>query len=450
MLPSRYAPQGISYNDSRRTITVGSKPRPPEYILTRLQQRIEENDSDMMDIDYYETYMISDLLQNQRDQEPRESTDAMELYAASLQNGYRPPTTKSTKSTMQSIPSTQSILIIDTNFMLSNLKMLDEINKRRDQYNFTVVIPIETIRELDGLKRSDRLVDSKTIGVLARWANDWIYAQLAKGAIRGQDYKQRIDKNSTQDDSILDCCLWFKQNTESLVILFSNDKNLCVKALSNEILTVSYKEGMDAELICSTIYEESIHRNGGNSGVNGGDQGMNGASDPGMNGGNPGMNGGNPAMNQSMNVGTPHPAMTNSTSHIETVAPEINMRDHLTRQQAVDIVYNEIFILTKSVIHHCMEESFGEDLDIIRGYDPDSIRDLQDCKEILVRYWHTVFRQFVGRRKDLETLSIDIHDMEDVLDGWKFVLKTLYQILDDRQRAALVEIFERWDELIVS
>lgn len=415
MLPSRYAPQGISHTDSRRTITVGSKPRPPEYILTRLQQRIEQNDSDMMDIDFYETYMISDLLQNQRSLQPRESTNAMELYAESLQNGYRPPAKPmgSRATTM-----TLAILVIDTNFMLSNLKILDEVNSKREQYDFTVVIPIETVRELDGLKRSDKMVDSKTMGVLARWANDWIYAQLAKGAIKGQDYKQRIDKHSTQDDSILDCCLWFKQNTKSLVILFSNDKNLCVKALSNEILTVSYKEGMDAELICRTIYEEAQA-----IGAGGGDEGYN-------------DNGG-------------------VVAAMETDPIDVGARTKVgngtnTSSDPHTLIYNEIFILTKSVIHHCMEDSFGEDLELIREYDPESIHDLQDCKELLVRYWHTVFRPFVPRRQDLETLVTDTSDIEDLLHDWKFVLKTLYLILDDRQRAALMEMFDRWDGLIVS
>ena len=74
---------------------------------------------------------------------------------------------------------------------------------------------------------------------------------------------QRISKDLVKDDAIFDCCLYFKKTyPQSLVILLSNDKNLCAKALSNDVLTVSFRENMSGRLIANTIYEENVERFG--------------------------------------------------------------------------------------------------------------------------------------------------------------------------------------------
>ena len=46
----------------------------------------------------------------------------------------------------------------------------------------------------------------------------------------------------------------------NFVVLLSNDKNLCLRALTEQLLTVSYREGMSAELIASKVYEENLAR----------------------------------------------------------------------------------------------------------------------------------------------------------------------------------------------
>ncbi|ONH74942.1 Transcriptional protein SWT1 [Pichia kudriavzevii] len=157
-------------------------------------------------------------------------------------------------------------LVVDTNFILSHLAILEDLeNLSHDKYAgcYQIVIPKQVIHELDGLKDSDKsvLTSRHSISKLARSAIDWCYAHFHESVptVTGQRLHERIDVDATKDDSILDCCLYF-QNVENgggnFVVLMSDDKNLCVKALVNNVLTVSYRTGMDAELIASNIVNE--------------------------------------------------------------------------------------------------------------------------------------------------------------------------------------------------
>lgn len=160
----------------------------------------------------------------------------------------------------------KTIFVVDTNFIISHLKTLEQLRLLGEKLHHQIVIPNTVIHELDGLKKSDRMQDDgerEAIAKLARWGIEWIYKNLANmsSGVVGQKLSQRLDPDCVKDDAILDCCMFFKQK-ECFVILLSNDKNLCLKALTEGLLTVSFRNGMTAELIGSKAYEENVARFG--------------------------------------------------------------------------------------------------------------------------------------------------------------------------------------------
>lgn len=154
--------------------------------------------------------------------------------------------------------STDIYVVVDTNFFLSNLQILDQLGKLAVKYHYTIIIPSTVIHELDALKSSTKDLDDGhlTVGKLARSANNWIYNNFSKSNpfVKGQKYQQVINRDLTKDDSIYDCCMYFKLKKRGLVVLVTNDTNLSIKALSDDILTVSYSKGIDATSIAKSIY----------------------------------------------------------------------------------------------------------------------------------------------------------------------------------------------------
>ncbi|GME77359.1 unnamed protein product [Ambrosiozyma monospora] len=149
-------------------------------------------------------------------------------------------------------------LVIDTNFIISHLHLLDDLHKLSTRYKqvYQIIIPITVVSELDGLKCST----SQSLKRRAIMAIDWCYAFLHNSdpIVKGQKLTQKFDQNVNADNAILDCCLYFKKNNPGhMVVLMSNDKNLSVKALTNELLTISHRPQMTAKLICDTIVKEN-------------------------------------------------------------------------------------------------------------------------------------------------------------------------------------------------
>ncbi|KAJ3143119.1 hypothetical protein HK101_003238, partial [Irineochytrium annulatum] len=155
----------------------------------------------------------------------------------------------------------RAVVVVDTNYLISHLGFLSDLVPIMPE-STTMMIPAVVVRELDGLKKSekrgkeavgraeDALVgDAATLGDLAKKANDFIYNCLVKSVptFRGQkaaDILLTEDRGSMDsDDRILECCRFAQINLSPNVILLSNDKNLCVKALVNSAKTVSYYKG---------------------------------------------------------------------------------------------------------------------------------------------------------------------------------------------------------------
>lgn len=164
------------------------------------------------------------------------------------------------------------LLVIDTNFVISHLKLLEDLATLHSQYGHILIVPWAVLKELDGLKNSGKIEYRKrndvastgdedlnfTIGQRARLANNWLFEKLGERSesVFGQKITERLSSSASGDDSILDCCRYFQTKADAFVVILSDDKNLCTKALIHEIMTVSYKEGMTADSVARIVAGE--------------------------------------------------------------------------------------------------------------------------------------------------------------------------------------------------
>lgn len=455
-LPSKYAPEGLSRTDQHRTITLGKKvSNAVNYTVKLLEDRINTavnnvdnviGDIEMIPMDDdQEVEVISAFVRNSRDssdlvyqQDPIE--DNMEIEISSPIEGRI------------------SFLVLDTNFILSHLDIVDGLSKLATKFGLKIIIPITVMKELDGLKKSTRIVSEEqsrglsqiSMGHLARWANDWIYRALAESNhnVKGQKLGQRLDKNTTKDDAILDCCLYLQEyNPTALVVLLSNDKNFCLKALANEILTVSFRKSMTADLISNVIYEENVSKISGL-----------------------------PHIYQeniyTKNAPIEHPQtghlpMLRSEYLTQTLLQNNTPKQYTPTPQGANsntrqIIYDEIQQVTLAIIDHCMFSEYGDDLESIRDYHKDSTVSLKDCSKVLMRFWKVVFHSsFRGSSIQLEDLGTkryqnfvevpkDADELQKFVTFWSNILELLYESqMDDIQNKALQALILRWKKMSV-
>ncbi|RCK65324.1 Transcriptional protein SWT1, partial [Candida viswanathii] len=343
-----------------------------------------------------------------------------------------------------------SYLVLDTNFLISHLKIVDNLKKIANEYGLKIIIPVYVIQELDGLKNSKRIHSSpygeedgcsgESISQLATWANRWVYSSLidAKTIVHGQKLSQRLDKSLVKDDAILDCCLYFKETHPTrLTIVLSNDKNLCAKALMNELLTVSFRPNMSAELIAQMIHNESVQRFG------------------------------------KIETETPSPVASNGSNSVlapseEWVAKTQQIDGFSSFAEVSARVYKEIQMILLSALHHCMEEEYGDELDLVRDYDKDKVVDISDCAGLLIRFWSIVFQDYFratpdkfvpfhesgGRRKYSKKTPIHVdipgtpEELREFVKFWTRVLTVIYDaVMKDPEQIALGELVKRWTNM---
>ncbi|ODV79092.1 uncharacterized protein CANTADRAFT_52088 [Suhomyces tanzawaensis NRRL Y-17324] len=434
-LPSKYGPLGLSKLEQSQWITLGtpSAKKPVNFTLRNVENRIEQaashHDGDIEMIamdDPLEVAAVSQYVDYSRHINHATADIDMD-HEASVQPGVA----------YEVIQGNQSYLIIDTNFILSHLNIVNELATLASKYRLKLVVPIAVMKELDGLKNStkaanesDSRLSGRSIGHLARWANDWIYAGLASKStvIIGQKMNQRIDRATVQDEAILDCCLWYQQNYSSnLVVLLSNDKNLCLKALTNNTLTVSYRPSMTGELIGNVIYTENVQRYG-----------------------------------EALSVHQPVPSTIDASAVSSVIKSTVTTSpaEESLLHQACSTIYDEVQKLTLSVVHRCMESSYGDDLDLLRDYDKNAIVNLHDCSQVFIRFWMVVFQQYLGHGdKPFEQMGlkrvpkwVDVPqtagDLREFVNFWSEILRALYAgEMDDSQNQALSLLIERWEEL---
>lgn len=221
-------------------------------------EKHEHLDADMMDIDDPASLLeINSVLSLNR--KSRTSQAA----------GLPPPVQQ--QPPQAAFPSTvRAGLVLDTNFLISNLNLVNHLRDVANQYGFMLIIPWVVIQELDGLKTLNRKTSTSEgdgykvpIALLARQATDWIFSALAESDPRvvGQKLTEVCKQNQTDlhgDDGILDCCMYFQKERHLLTVILSNDRNLCNKALIHEVKTVTYARGLTAKAIGEAVLKELV------------------------------------------------------------------------------------------------------------------------------------------------------------------------------------------------
>lgn len=321
-------------------------------------------------------------------------------------------------STIPNLGSTKvkSLFVVDTNFLISHLSTLESLRQLAPSFNHQIVVPNTVIRELDGLKGSSREVEvsegTETIGKLARRANDWIYKNLANlnSGVMGQKLRQCINPDCVKDDAILDCGLYFKETSECLVVLLSNDKNLCMKALTEGLLTVTYKKGMTSELIASMTYNENLSLFG---------------------------------------PGDPNDAAAD--------LPQASALQTADFMQIAAEVYREVTAAAIEAVVHVMHEEYGEDIELL-GFQVESLTDLAAVSSCLEKFWVSVFAEYFKKstfkKSDwkslpncLTGLPTNSVDLKGLVSFWVKVLDCLYLKRCERSYEILEKASQYWSDL---
>lgn len=301
------------------------------------------------------------------------------------------------------LPTVTTLFVVDTNFIISHLDILEELRLLYSTYHHTIMIPRYTIRELDGLKNGNTAKEKKNfelkkgrdVGEAARMGNTWIYNHLANmdSGVIGQKLTQRMDINVVKDDAILDCCVYFKERKNCFVILLSNDKNLCLKALTDDILTVSYRDGMTGDLIAKTAFEENTFRYG--------------------------------SMNE------PHEDVSVApTAEYQNSNDEIHKK--YTFKETSDIIFHEIVIAVLESIAYILRDEYGDSIDFL-DFDPTMLENLADASRCVYKYWVSVFSEYFRGGKLQK-------------DSWKLLPAQLTTIPQDMSTLTIFQQF--WSDIL--
>ncbi|CCK72961.1 mRNA-processing endoribonuclease KNAG_0M01080 [Huiozyma naganishii CBS 8797] len=389
-------------NNSSEHIEVGSGSKQPNLFGKNEEGQEDVHRKDMDD--EMEIESVSNYLSDQR--------------THPIENKYSRLRLNETDNISMDPKRLQTAFILDSNFIISHLQTLEGLKQLSEQYHHIIVIPRTVIKELDGLKTSNNAEISK----LARAGNDWIYKNLANlhSGIIGQKLKQRINPAATKDDSILDCCLYFKEIIGCFTILLSNDKNLCLKALTEEVLTVSYRKGMTSELIAQRAYQENMLKFGDGSGTN------------------------------IDNIG-------GSKGDQVLERTKENLLDNVHEEGAG--IFEQIEKLAVAAVNKCMIESYGNDLALI-GFDPNNLSSLHDCVTCICEYWISVFSGYLNNSslnhmdqwKGLPDVLLrppeTLQDLDNLISFWKEALEYIFLCSEEFEHEQLQRLFHEWDQFI--
>ncbi|XP_070532779.1 transcriptional protein SWT1-like [Ptychodera flava] len=148
-------------------------------------------------------------------------------------------------------------VVLDTNVLISHLTFLEDF---RDHFfkgygRPSLVIPWVVMQELDILKRETSIKDAKTaiISKKAQRAVIFIHENLQSGhpRVKGQSMVEASVKLQSitlesNDDRVLQCCLQYQEKVNgATVVLFSDDKNLCSKAIVSNVPAFTKKTLVD-------------------------------------------------------------------------------------------------------------------------------------------------------------------------------------------------------------
>ncbi|KAF8984309.1 RNA endoribonuclease [Podila verticillata] len=231
----------------------------PQAQQLHQQPQRQHSDTEAMDVDDEATLLsITSTISSLRQHSSRPDASSIGSWAldsaSSDRNGF------------------EAVVVLDTNVLLSHLNFLRSLVSVCDtKYNGTssptkavFIVPWVVIQELDGLKM-DRGRRGGEVDVVdkARRAIKYIQDELERPenrrSLRGQKVGECLEKRETNDDYILDCCQYFQSelgtDKKIRVTLFSNDRNLCVKAMIHEVATLSHgKIDFEIEPVMAAIF----------------------------------------------------------------------------------------------------------------------------------------------------------------------------------------------------
>ncbi|KAG0661618.1 hypothetical protein C6P45_001295 [Maudiozyma exigua] len=364
--------------------------------------------------------------------------DDVEMILDTVDNSFQPgfavynsaiSTDINSGSRTDNVSKVTTLFVVDTNFIILHLDILEDLRSLFSTYHHTIMIPRYTIRELDGLKNENGskeknclgLKKTRQIGEAARKGNAWIYSNLANmdSGVMGQKLTQRMDINVVKDDAILDCCIYFKERQNCFVILLSNDKNLCLKALTDDILTVSYRRGMTGELIAKTAFEENAFRYGT---INGSEEGM----------------------------------FRGTTSKYQDNVDMMQTKYSL--DEAASKIFHEIVFAVLDSITHIMLDEYGDSIDCL-DFDPTKLKDLTDASKCVFKYWISVFSEYFRGGKlqkdswkllpaQLTTIPQDISSLTIFQQFWSEILEHFFVKRTPEEQDRLQLCIQQWENCI--
>ncbi|XP_039984890.1 transcriptional protein SWT1 isoform X2 [Xiphias gladius] len=186
--------------------------------------------------------------------EKKLEVNVMQSYGELTCMDIDPPEEGATDAYCKQPPQQNLILVLDTNILLSHLDYVKKIGSHGLQaLGFPVVlIPWVVLQELDSLKRGKGL--SGSVAHLATPAITYIYNSLKSREphLWGQSMQQAAESSNglnaeNNDDRVLQCCLQYQNLYQGCaLILCTNDKNLCSKALLSGVKAFS-KNDLEAE-----------------------------------------------------------------------------------------------------------------------------------------------------------------------------------------------------------
>ncbi|KAM6921964.1 transcriptional protein SWT1 [Xenentodon cancila] len=187
--------------------------------------------------------------------EKRLEVNVMESYGELTCMDIDSPEEISADSMCRQLHPQVLILVLDTNILLSHLDYVKQIRPRGlGALGLPVVlIPWVVLQELDSLKRGRGL--SGSVAHLATPAISYIYNALKNREhhLWGQSMQQAAESRNglnteNNDDRVLQCCLQYQNMyPECALILCTNDKNLCSKALLSGVRALC-KSDLEAEV----------------------------------------------------------------------------------------------------------------------------------------------------------------------------------------------------------
>ncbi|CAJ1060972.1 transcriptional protein SWT1 isoform X1 [Xyrichtys novacula] len=185
--------------------------------------------------------------------EKRLEVDVMQSYGELTCMEIDPPEETAESHCRQPLQQ-DLILVLDTNILISHLDYVKKIVSHglKALGSPVVLIPWVVLQELDSLKQENGL--SGSVAHRARPAISYIYNSLKSREPRlwGQSMQQAAKskndlKTENNDDRVLQCCLQYQSLYPGCaLILCTDDKNLCSKALLSGVKALS-KSDLEVE-----------------------------------------------------------------------------------------------------------------------------------------------------------------------------------------------------------